>query len=162
VTAKPKVDPQNTDADQQESKSKKTKLEKYADDGEVATTSKSNFTFKLWNDDSESHYWKDYELLAEQQEIHTDTAKNIIKLFQEENTIPFMCRYRREMIDNMPPERMRDIKIAFNHICHLRQKSETILKNLDKEKLLTTEVKDDIMCAKTLDELEHLVCTMAN
>jgi transcriptional accessory protein Tex/SPT6 len=96
-------------------------------------------------------------LLSQQQEIPKAIAKNIVALFQEDNTIPFICRYRRDLIDNMPPEKMRDIKDNYNQICFLQQKADTILRNLEKEKLLTMEIKEDILSAKTLDELEHLV-----
>jgi transcriptional accessory protein Tex/SPT6 len=57
----------------------------------------------------------------------------------------------------MPPEKMREVKDSYNQICFLQQKAETILKNLEKDKLLTMEIKEDILSAKTLDELEHLV-----
>lgn len=44
--------------------------------------------------------WSDKELLAELKSLNLATSANIVKLFDEGNTIPFMCRYRRELIGN--------------------------------------------------------------
>lgn len=45
--------------------------------------------------------WSDEELLSQLRHIDRPTSANIVKLFDEGNTIPFICRYRREMINHM-------------------------------------------------------------
>lgn len=49
--------------------------------------------------------WKKHELLAELEDIPTRNAQKIIDLFDDENTIPFMCRYRRDLIGDILPEK---------------------------------------------------------
>lgn len=44
--------------------------------------------------------WTDEELLCQLKFLDFDTSSNIVRLFDEGNTIPFMCRYRRELIGN--------------------------------------------------------------
>lgn len=44
--------------------------------------------------------WTDEELLCQLKFLDYDTSSNIVQLFDEGNTIPFMCRYRRELIGN--------------------------------------------------------------
>lgn len=44
--------------------------------------------------------WTDEELLAQLKFLDSDTSSNIVRMFDEGNTIPFMCRYRRELIGN--------------------------------------------------------------
>lgn len=44
--------------------------------------------------------WTDEELLCQLKFLDHDTSSNIVRLFDEGNTIPFMCRYRRELIGN--------------------------------------------------------------
>lgn len=44
--------------------------------------------------------WTDEELLCQLRFLDPDTSSNIVRLFDEGNTIPFMCRYRRELIGN--------------------------------------------------------------
>lgn len=71
----------------------KTKTTKPKDDAVIAiASSTSENSPKLWSDE---------ELLCQLRNIDSKTSANIIKMFDEGNTIPFMCRYRREMIDHM-------------------------------------------------------------
>lgn len=53
--------------------------------------------------------------------------------------------------------RLRDIKSTYNQIVALKSRSDTILKNLEKEDVLVDEMRLNILSAKTLEELEHLV-----
>lgn len=53
--------------------------------------------------------------------------------------------------------RMRDIKITYNHIKNIRNRADTIIKDLDKRDLLDDEIEDEIFSAQSLDALEHLV-----
>lgn len=45
--------------------------------------------------------WTDEEFLSKAKSIDYDTSSNIVRMFDEGNTIPFMCRYRRELIGNL-------------------------------------------------------------
>lgn len=52
---------------------------------------------------------------------------------------------------------MRDIKITYNHIKNIRARAETIIKDLEKRDLLDDEFEEEILAAKSLDALDHLV-----
>lgn len=49
--------------------------------------------------------WTDEQLLSQLQYLDFDTSSNIVRLFDEGNTIPFMCRYRRELIGNLDADK---------------------------------------------------------
>lgn len=49
--------------------------------------------------------WTAEQLLSNLQNIDLTTSANIIRLFDEDNTIPFICRYRRELTGNIEPDR---------------------------------------------------------
>ncbi|XP_055324004.1 uncharacterized protein YdcI [Sitodiplosis mosellana] len=100
--------------------------------------------------------WTDEELLCQLQLLDSETSSNIVRMFDEGNTIPFMCRYRREMIGNLSADEMRDIKITYNHIKNIRARAETIVKDLQKRDLLDDEIEEEIFAAKSLDALDHL------
>ncbi|XP_055385229.1 uncharacterized protein YdcI [Condylostylus longicornis] len=102
------------------------------------------------------HPWKFHDLLAEKTSISSFVAQNIVTLLSNDNTIPFICRYRKDMVGNISPEKMRDIKICFQEILNLQQKADNIIKTLEKDNLLKDSVKNDILAAKTLEELEFL------
>lgn len=48
--------------------------------------------------------WSDEQLLAELKHLDGQTSLNIVKMFDEGTTVPFMCRYRRELIANLSPD----------------------------------------------------------
>lgn len=53
---------------------------------------------------NKSSTWSDEQLLAELKHLDRQTSLNIVKMFDEGSTIPFMCRYRRELIANLGPD----------------------------------------------------------
>lgn len=48
----------------------------------------------------EKSTWKNEELLSQLKNIDYETSSNIVRLFDQGDTIPFLCRYRRELIGN--------------------------------------------------------------
>ncbi|XP_030573759.1 S1 RNA-binding domain-containing protein 1 [Drosophila novamexicana] len=100
--------------------------------------------------------WNIHELLAETEQIQPTAARNIVQLFENENTIPFICRYRRDLVDHITPDRLRDIRNTYTEIVDLRKKAENIVNQLERENVLNTEIREELMCAKTNEELEFL------
>lgn len=45
--------------------------------------------------------WTDEQLLGQLKLLNHETSSNIVRMFDEGSTIPFMCRYRRELIGNL-------------------------------------------------------------
>lgn len=41
---------------------------------------------------------------------------NIIALLREENTVPFMVRYRKEMINHMDADAVRDVQLVYEEL----------------------------------------------
>jgi len=94
--------------------------------------------------------------VSEIEDIDIDLSKTIVQLFEEDFTIPFLCRYRKELIDNMTPLKLREIKNTIENCKLIETKSQNLLKSLEKEKLLSEEISRSIRSAKSLEELEHL------
>ncbi|XP_017131367.1 uncharacterized protein YdcI [Drosophila elegans] len=121
-------------------------------DGPVAsstTTGRSSF----WE---RRKVWNIHELLAETENIQPQAARNIVQLFENENTIPFICRYRRDLVDHIAPDRLRDIRNTYTEIVDLRKRAENIVSQLERENVLNTDIREELMCAKTNEELEFL------
>lgn len=60
--------------------------------------------------------WKESDLLAQTEGLDDWVARNLVKLFEDDNTIPFIARYRKEMTRNMEPEQLRHAKETFEEI----------------------------------------------
>lgn len=52
---------------------------------------------------------------------------------------------------------MRDIKASYNHLLKLKDKQETVIKKLEKENVLSDELRENILAVRSSEELEHLV-----
>ncbi|XP_022907268.2 S1 RNA-binding domain-containing protein 1 [Onthophagus taurus] len=102
------------------------------------------------------NYWKDYELVAERQSLDISVANNIIDMFNDGCTIPFIARYRKHVTNNMTPETLREIKQCYEEITTVKLKSQTVLKSLRAGNHLQPVLQDAVLSAKTLEELEHI------
>lgn len=71
----------------------------------VATSSSSSIQPQSGNLVGTGRPWTVEQQLSNLQGIDRATSANIIRLFEEENTIPFICRYRRELTGNMDADR---------------------------------------------------------
>lgn len=98
--------------------------------------------------------WKEADLLAQTEGLDDWVAKNLVKLFEEDNTIPFIARYRKEMTRNMEPEQLRHAKETFEEIKHVQHKAASMIKTIEKLKKLTPTIRRSIVCAKSLSELD--------
>lgn len=94
--------------------------------------------------------------MAELESIDESLSKTIVQLFEEEFTIPFLCRYRKDLIHNVTPEQLRDIKETIDNVKVIESKSANLLKALEKDKLLTDDISRSVKSLKSLEELEHL------
>lgn len=50
------------------------------------------------------------QVLSERTNVEPWVCANLIRLFQEENTIPFIARYRKELINNLDADALREVQ----------------------------------------------------
>lgn len=55
-------------------------------------------------------------MLSEMINVDRWVAKNLVRLFDNENTIPFIARYRRELTSDMSPEALRQARDALDTV----------------------------------------------
>uniref|UniRef100_A0A8C7S1U0 S1 RNA binding domain 1 n=1 Tax=Oncorhynchus mykiss TaxID=8022 RepID=A0A8C7S1U0_ONCMY len=95
--------------------------------------------------------WDLIQLLSERTGVEQWVCLNISQLFREENTIPFIVRYRKEMINHMDADAVRDVQLVA-----LAKKTQTISQTLKKEGVLTAELEQALRNCRTADELDHV------
>ena len=94
--------------------------------------------------------------IAAELNIKTEQVNAVINLLSEEATIPFIARYRKERTGGLDEEILRNIEDRLNYITLLQQRKETVLKSIEEQGKLTTELKDIIDNCRKLQELEDL------
>ncbi|XP_060728120.1 S1 RNA-binding domain-containing protein 1 isoform X2 [Tachysurus vachellii] len=100
--------------------------------------------------------WDPLQVLAEKTGVEQWVCGNIAQLLRDENTIPFMVRYRKELIGHMDGDSVRDVQLAWEELCSLAKKSRTIAQTLKKEGSLTSELEKALKDCKSADELDHV------
>lgn len=88
--------------------------------------------------------------------IKTEQAKTVLKLLEEGNTIPFIARYRKEATGALDEEQIRKINEVYEYQVNLLKRKEDVIRIIDEKGLLTDEIKNNIMNAKKLVEVEDI------
>ena len=88
--------------------------------------------------------------------IKTEQAKTVLKLLEEGNTIPFIARYRKEETGALDEEQIRKINEVYEYQVNLLKRKEDVIRLIDEKGLLTDEIKNNIMNAKKLVEVEDI------
>ena len=83
-------------------------------------------------------------------------VKKVIKLIDNGNTIPFIARYRKDVTGSLNDETLRKFDERLKYLRNLEDKKEKIIKRIDELEKLDDDLKNSILKAKTLVELEDL------
>uniref|UniRef100_A0A8C3AZM2 S1 RNA binding domain 1 n=1 Tax=Cyclopterus lumpus TaxID=8103 RepID=A0A8C3AZM2_CYCLU len=81
---------------------------------------------------------------------------NVIGLLREENTVPFMVRYRKELINHMDADAVRDVQLIYEELCSLAKKTQSVVQTLKKDGILTAELEQNLKSCRSADELDHV------
>ncbi|XP_059928858.1 S1 RNA-binding domain-containing protein 1 isoform X2 [Gadus macrocephalus] len=100
--------------------------------------------------------WDLIELLSTMTVVERWVCVNIVKLLREENTVPFMVRYRKDMINHMDADAVRDVQLVYEEICHLSKKTQSVIQTLRKDGFLNAELENNLRSCRSLDELDHM------
>lgn len=83
-------------------------------------------------------------------------VSNTIKLLEEGATIPFISRYRKEMTGSLDEVVIAEIKLQADRLEELDNRRETILKTIEEQGKLTEELRQQILNAATMAQLEDI------
>uniref|UniRef100_A0A7N9ATN7 S1 RNA binding domain 1 n=1 Tax=Mastacembelus armatus TaxID=205130 RepID=A0A7N9ATN7_9TELE len=100
--------------------------------------------------------WDMMELLSTLTCVERWVCVNIITLLREENTVPFIVRYRKEMINHMDADAIRDVQLVFEELCSLAKKTQSVIQTLKKDGVLTAELEQNLRSCRSADELDHV------
>ena len=79
-----------------------------------------------------------------------------IELFDDDNTVPFVARYRKEVTGGLDEEQLRIILERLTYLRNLEARKEVVLKSIEEQGKLTDELRARIEAATTLQEVEDL------
>jgi len=88
--------------------------------------------------------------------IKQSQVETVLKLLEEGNTIPFIARYRKEATGALDEEQIKKIGEIYEYQVNLLKRKEDVIRLIDEKGLLTDELKNQIMNASKLVEVEDL------
>jgi len=94
--------------------------------------------------------------IIQQTQLPSKSIENTIVLLNEDATIPFISRYRKEMTGNLDEVQIGEI-VKFKELFEaLEKRKKAILKVLEELKVLTSELEQKILRTRDLISLEDL------
>lgn len=96
------------------------------------------------------------EKIAREIGLKVWAVENVLRLIGEDCSVAFIARYRKEATDCMNEVMISRVKKRSEELSLLESRRKTIIESIDKQGLLTNELKSDIKKAETLSELEDL------
>ncbi len=94
--------------------------------------------------------------IANNLNVKDSQVASALKLLSEGATIPFIARYRKEVTGALDEEQLRKINEVYAYEVNLLERKESVIKLIDEKELLTDELKDKILNAEKLVEVEDL------
>ena len=94
--------------------------------------------------------------ISEELKIKDEQVSKTLELLMNGNTIPFIARYRKEMTGGLDEEQIRHISEVYDYQVNLLKRKEDVIRLIDEKGLLTEELKNTIMAATKLVEVEDL------
>ena len=99
---------------------------------------------------------KNFKTIAEESAIKIWQVQKTVELLDTENTVPFIARYRKEATGNLNEEQIRTVEDRIRSLRVLDARKETVLNSIEKQGKLTPELKQKILNATKLQEVEDL------
>ncbi len=98
----------------------------------------------------------DIESLIKEFTFPKRNIENLISLYMDGNTVPFIARYRKEQTGAMDEIQIRAVLERYEYLENLNKRKDEIIKNIEEKGKLTDELKLAILKAVTLTEVEDL------
>jgi protein Tex len=94
--------------------------------------------------------------IATELDLNQALVQNVLDLFAEGATIPFIARYRKERTGEMNEIILRELEERFTYLTELAARKESILSSIESQAKLTPELKTKIENCLLKTELEDL------
>jgi uncharacterized protein len=88
--------------------------------------------------------------------LNSAQVVSTIQLLDDDNTVPFIARYRKEVTGSLDEEQLRQVQGRLTALRNLADRKETVLRSIEEQGKLTDELRAKIEAAETMQEVEDL------
>ncbi|MEJ5272911.1 MAG: Tex-like N-terminal domain-containing protein, partial [Spirochaetota bacterium] len=93
------------------------------------------------------------DLISQRLSLRRNQVENTVKLLDDENTVPFIARYRKEMTGSLDEVQIREIEKQINYERNLYQRKKEVLSSILSQGKLTEELEKKILDSQKLSEV---------
>ncbi|BBO72734.1 RNA-binding transcriptional accessory protein [Desulfosarcina widdelii] len=94
--------------------------------------------------------------IAAEMNLTADRIQAVARLLEDGATVPFISRYRKEATGSLDEVAVTAIRDRLTQLDELDSRRDTILKSLEQHGHLTDELKDQVLAAATMTEIEDI------
>jgi len=94
--------------------------------------------------------------IARELDLRPEQVARTVELLDEDNTVPFIARYRKEVTGSLDEEQIRAIQARLGYLRNLEKRKTTVLKSIADQDKLTPELEAAIQAATMLQAVEDL------
>ncbi|MFI3332885.1 MAG: Tex family protein [Rikenellaceae bacterium] len=95
-------------------------------------------------------------IIAQRLSLTPNSVKNTTKLLAEGATVPFISRYRKEATGSLDELQIESIKIELERLTDIESRKATIIKSIEEQGRLTSQLRDKITSCYDSTELEDI------
>jgi uncharacterized protein len=96
------------------------------------------------------------QIIAGEMKLPPQHVLRSIELFDGDNTVPFVARYRKEITGGLDEVQLRTILERLSYLRNLESRKEVVLNSISEQGKLTDKLQTEIAVASTLQEVEDL------
>ena len=88
--------------------------------------------------------------------VKEEQIKAVLELLQDDKTVAFIARYRKEATGGMDEEQIRVIDDEYQYGLNLQKRKDDVIRLIEEKGMMTDELKEQITSATKLIEVEDL------
>lgn len=97
-----------------------------------------------------------YHQISQEFQVSTKQVASVAEMLDEGSTVPFISRYRKERTGSLDEVAIASIRDRIGQLRDMQKRREYILKIIEEQGNLDTDLKNQIESASTMSELEDL------
>jgi uncharacterized protein len=94
--------------------------------------------------------------IAAELKVRPAQVNAAVQLLDGGATVPFIARYRKEATDNLDDIQLRELEARLSYLRELEERRAAVIKSIDEQGKLTSELRALVEAAPTKQELEDL------
>ena len=96
------------------------------------------------------------QMLAKEFNLRREQVDNTVALIDDDKTIPFIARYRKEQTGSLDDTVLRELSDRLTYLRNLEKRKEEIVSSITEQEKMTDELAKAIENAVTLVEVEDI------